>query len=116
MRRFIGYLKYFVDLFLLMDLLAVAATGFLLGVVIPVGRAPYPAKYFLGLHRHTWGDIHLALALFFLLLVLFHLSLNWGWLLASSVRYFHHDCYKAIWALFAAALLIFLIGWLAVYI
>lgn len=107
-------IKYFLDLTLLLDLVALAVTGFLLGFVIPVGRVPYSEKYFLGLHRHLWANIHLSLALLFLLLILLHLGLNWNWLVSSSGQYFQRGCHKGLWALLTAVLLIFAVGWLAV--
>jgi uncharacterized protein DUF4405 len=66
----------------------IAARGLLLGFVIPVGRAAQREKYFLGLHRHGWVDMHLYLALLFIVLVVIHLGLQWKWIVQSTRQNF----------------------------
>lgn len=51
-------LKFLVDALLFVDLCCIAATGFVLGVVVPPGTGHGGDRYFLGLHRHEWGLIH----------------------------------------------------------
>lgn len=99
---------------LLIALLAVTVTGLLLGCIIPRGRVPYPAKFFLGVHRHVWIDVHLYLALLFLLMILLHIWLNWRWVVPSTRHYFHHRCNNGWWALLAAVLLVAGVCWGAV--
>ena len=84
MRR--NALKYLTDAMLFVVFSAAAAVGVLLGFVIPRGRGG--GKYFLGLHRHEWGDIHLWLSLAMIMLLVVHLWLNWSWVVKISRRLF----------------------------
>ena len=81
-------LKYLVDGLLFIDLCSVSVLGILLGFVIPRGRGPEVDKYFLGLHRHQWGSIHLWLSMILLVLVVVHVWLNWRWVVKLSRRLF----------------------------
>ncbi|OEU50775.1 MAG: hypothetical protein BA871_17050 [Desulfuromonadales bacterium C00003096] len=106
--------KYFVDLLLLIDLLMIAASGLLLGFVIPVGRVAQRGKYFLGLHRHGWVDMHLYLALLFIVLVVIHLGLQWKWIVQSTRQHFRSSGKWGLWIFAASVLLLFVMGWLVV--
>jgi hypothetical protein len=79
-------LKYLIDSMLFVVLGAGAAVGILLGFVIPRGRGG--GNYFLGLHRHAWGDIHLWLSLALIVLLVVHVWLNWRWVTKISRRLF----------------------------
>ena len=81
------FIKYYVGMLLFIDLFAMAVIGFLLRLIIPAGRLAHGEKYFLGLHRHTWVDIHLYLALLFVLLVICHIWLNWTWIVHSTKQH-----------------------------
>ncbi|MCA9398174.1 MAG: DUF4405 domain-containing protein, partial [Candidatus Omnitrophica bacterium] len=37
---------------------------------------------FMGLTRHEWGDIHFYISIVFLILLLIHIILHWGWIKA----------------------------------
>ncbi len=76
--------KYFLDALLFVDLCSVAAIGFLMAFVIPSGKAPDANKFFMGLHRHDWGDIHFYLALLLLGLLVLHVWLSWTWVTNST--------------------------------
>jgi hypothetical protein len=77
--------KYFVDVLLFLSILGIMAIGFLLGFVIPRGpSAAEDVKYFLGLHRHQWGNIHFYLALVFSVVLVIHLFLEWSWIKGKS--------------------------------
>jgi len=106
-------LKYFVNAALFVDICAIAAIGLLLAFVIPAGQVRPSAKYFLGLHRHQWGDIHLYLSLLLLILLSIHLWFNWTWIIQSTKRYFGKHWKHALWGLAGAWLLILLIAWIA---
>lgn len=106
--------KYIVDAILFVDICSVAAIGLLLGFVIPKGREFQAAKYFLGLHRHDWGDIHLYLALLLLALLSIHLWLSWTWIVQSTKRFFGDNWKHILWAIAAAWIVILIIGWIAV--
>ena len=68
---------YFVNILLFVDICSVLAIGLLLALVIPSGRGRYTEKYFIGLHRHDWSDLHFYLALFLVVLLILHVWLNW---------------------------------------
>jgi hypothetical protein len=88
--------NFVLDSISLVNLLLLAATGSIMRWVLPPGsgggrgygfrggRGPGPGgeqvKQLLGLGRHDWGDIHFALALVFLGLILVHLVLHWTWI------------------------------------
>ena len=85
----IHYTKLYDDVALFVDMCSIAVIGVFLGFVIPKGRIyDGSQKYFLGLHRHQWGDIHLYLSLLLLILLIFHIWFNWKWVVQSTKRYF----------------------------
>jgi len=85
-----------------------------LGFVIPKGRYLQSDKYFLGLHRHEWGDIHLYLSIFLLILMTIHLLLNWTWIIQTTKKYFPVHWKKAFCILSGAWILVIMICWIAV--
>ena len=103
-------LKYFIDATLFVDVCSLAVIGLCLGFIIPKGKG----AYFLGLHRHAWGDIHLYLALFLIVLLILHLWLNWTWIAQSSKRYFGKYWQKFLCCLAGAWMLVLFIAWVAV--
>ena len=106
-------LKYLIDALLFTDLTATAAIGLLMAFVIPSGRAA-ESKFFLGLHRHDWGDIHLYLSLFFLALLALHLWLNWTWITQATKSYVGEYWKKVLLGLCGAWLVVIFIAWLIV--
>jgi hypothetical protein len=81
--------KYLVDTFLFIFLFGIAVIGILMAFFLAEGPTVNDqGKYFLGLHRHQWGDIHLILSLAFTALVIIHLILEWSWIKAQSRRLF----------------------------
>ena len=73
--------QYLIDTLLFIFIMGIVLIGFLLGLVIPKGPSvAESAKYFLGLHRHGWGDIHFYLSIAFTTLVLIHLLFSWKWI------------------------------------
>ncbi|MGC8494178.1 MAG: DUF4405 domain-containing protein [Syntrophobacteraceae bacterium] len=103
-------LKFCVDVLLFIDVCSIAAIGFLLAFVVPAGRAG--EKYFLWLHRHDWGDIHLYLSVFLLVLLILHLWLNWAWITASTKAYMGEKWKQFLGWLACAWLAVLLVGWL----
>lgn len=69
-------LKTIVDICMFSCFSTIAFTGLLMWLVIPTGQSGNP--YFMGIHRHSWGDIHLFFSVIFLLLAIFHTYLNWN--------------------------------------
>ena len=69
--------QYLVDTLLFLCIVGIVFIGFLMGLVIPKGpTAQESAKYFLGLHRHQWGNIHFYLSITFTVLIIIHLILS----------------------------------------
>jgi len=81
--------QYLVDTLLFFCIVGIAFIGFLMGLVIPKGPAAVEAsKYFLGLHRHQWGNIHFYLSIAFVALVTIHLLLSWKWIKGKARQLF----------------------------
>jgi hypothetical protein len=91
-----------------------AAIGLLLAFVIPSGKGQDASKFFLGLHRHNWGDIHLYLSLLMLGLLILHIRFNWTWVVNSARSYFGEGWKNALWSLACAWLGVLFLGWLIV--
>ena len=106
--------KYLIDALLFVDICSMAAIGLLLAFVIPSGKSPEASKYFMSLHRHEWGDIHLYLSLFMLGLLVLHVWLNWTWVVNSTRSYVGEKWQKALWSLSAAWLVVLFLAWIIV--
>jgi hypothetical protein len=106
-------LKYFINALLFIDICSTAIIGLLLGFVIPKGNGHPGTRYFLGLPRHQWGDIHLYLAVLLLILLAVHLWLNWTWVVQSTKRYFGDNWEKALCVISGAWALVLLMAWIA---
>ena len=102
---------YFVNILLFVDSCSVFAIGLLLALVIPSGRGRSADKYFFGLHRHDWADLHFYLALFLIGLLILHVWLNWKWVAQTTKRYFSDRWKKALVGLSCAWLIVLLFGW-----
>jgi hypothetical protein len=107
-------LKYFINVTLFIDITSIAVLGLLLGFVIPKGQGHLSQKYFLGLHRHDWADIHLYLALLLLPLLVFHVWFNWTWVIQSTKRYLGENWKNFLWAISFAWIIVLVVGWFAV--
>jgi hypothetical protein len=87
MRR--STLNFAVDLVSLIDLLALALSGFVMRYVLPPGsgghgyrggRAAAGIKHFWSMTRHQWADIHFFLAFLFVVLMAVHILMHWNWI------------------------------------
>lgn len=105
-------LKYIIDAILFIDICSIALIGLLLGFVVPEGKIHQSTKYFLGLHRHEWGDIHLYLSILLLILLIFHLWLNWTWIVQSTKRYFGNNWKNALWCISGAWIFVLIVAWI----
>ncbi|HMB32109.1 MAG TPA: DUF4405 domain-containing protein [Desulfohalobiaceae bacterium] len=111
----INVIKYLVRVLLFVNICSVAVIGFILGYIIPQGRFPSPeAKFFLGLHRHEWMEIHLFMAIVFLVLLFIHLWIHRSWITESTKRYFDRHWKKFLCLISGAWFFIILISWLVV--
>lgn len=104
--------KYLVDVLLFVDMCSIAAIGLLMGFVIPAGGGQSSSKYFLGLHRHQWGDLHLYLSLFLLALLVLHIWLNWTWIVNTTRSAFGEKWKKALGVLSLAWVIVLIVGWI----
>jgi Domain of unknown function (DUF4405) len=106
--------KYVVDTLMFLCLVGIVLIGLLMGFVIPEGRlGPGQSKFFLGVHRHQWGHIHLWLSLAFTALVVVHLVLAWSWFKGKAKGLFGKAWRPALGLTLGAAVLIPVIFWLS---
>ena len=106
--------KYLVDTLMFLSLLGIVAIGLLMAFVIPEGPAELGrSKYFLGLHRHQWGDIHLALSLAFSAFAVIHILLAWSWIRGKAAAVFGRAWKAALGLTLLAAFAIPGVFWIA---
>jgi hypothetical protein len=104
--------QYLVDTLLFLCILGIAFIGFLMGLVIPKGpTAQESAKYFLGLHRHQWGNIHFYLSIAFVIFIIIHLILSWKWIKNKSRQVFKKGWGAALILTAIASILILFLFW-----
>ncbi|MBA7644133.1 hypothetical protein ES703_51870 [subsurface metagenome] len=84
-------LNFIIDLVALLNLLGLAFTGFIMKYILPPGTGGRGRllheglggehiKQLWSMTRHEWGSIHFYLALLFVILMIVHIILHWGWL------------------------------------
>jgi len=102
--------QYLVDTLLFLSVVGIALIGLLMGLVIPKGpTAPESTKYFLGLHRHQWSNIHFYLSIAFIVFVIIHILFSWKWIKNKSQQIFKKRWNTAlIFMAIVSVLLIFL--------
>ena len=104
--------RYAVDVILFICLGGMTLIGILLGLVIPAGpAAAESAKYFFGLHRHQWGNIHAYLSIAFVVLTIVHIVLNWKWVTAKTRQIFKRGVTPALVVTACAPLLVLFLFW-----
>jgi hypothetical protein len=107
--------QYLVDTFLFLSVVGIALIGFLMGLVIPKGPAAAEStKYFLGLHRHQWSNIHFYLSLAFVAFVTIHILLSWKWIKNKSRQIFKKRRNAALISTAVASVLLIFLFW-AIY-
>ena len=62
----------------------------------------------LGITRYTWGTIHWVVSLMFVIVIITHLVLHWGWMRATTQKYFRMSS-KALLALLIVLSVLFLL-------
>ena len=86
-------INFLIDSLMFLCVMALAGLGFLMKYIMPPGRELWvkygsnPALSWLGWDRHDWGDIHLYLAVAFLILLFFHIILHWKQILGLFHRW-----------------------------
>jgi hypothetical protein len=105
--------RYLVDVVLFVCLGGMTLIGILLGLVIPAGPASSEAsKYFLGLHRHQWGNVHAYLSIAFVVLTIVHIVFNWKWVTAKTSQIFKKRPAPILVAAASVPFLVLLVFWL----
>lgn len=74
-------INYILDAVAFGLLFALLLTGLLMGFTLPAGSG---RAMVLGLNRHEWGDIHLWVALAFIVVIAAHLALHWRWIVTMT--------------------------------
>jgi hypothetical protein len=104
--------QYLVDTLLFICIVGIAFIGILMGLALPKGpQALESSKYFLGLHRHQWGNIHFYLSIAFVCLVVIHLILSWSWIKGKASRIFHRRWKTMLFLTAALSLLVLVFLW-----
>jgi hypothetical protein len=105
-------LRFILDAFLFISIVGIVLIGFLLGFILPEGpAASEESKYFLGLHRHAWGDIHLCLGVVFTALAALHVVLGWSWIKGKARQIFQKGWTAALGSVPLLAFLVLFLFW-----
>ena len=81
-------LNLVIDALMLLCMAAMAGIGLLIKYVLVPGQVRWAIYgrnvelYFRGLDRHQWGTVHLAIGLVLIALLVLHIVLHWGMILA----------------------------------
>jgi len=101
--------QFLVDVLMFTCILVVVLIGIIMGLLLGQGPSGHgTAKYFLGLHRHQWGDMHLLFSVAFCGLLVLHLALDWNWIKGRARQVF-----KSAWIAGLAMIVILPFGVLA---
>lgn len=104
--------QYLVDTLLFLSIVGIALIGFLMGLVIPKGpTAQESTKYFLGLHRHQWSNIHFYLSIAFVVFVTIHILFSWKWIKNKSRQIFKEKWNTALISTAVASVLLIFLFW-----
>ena len=99
--------NFFMDILLFVVLMSQAFTGILLHRFPP----ELADTTVLGLTRYTWGTIHWSASILFVLVIITHLVLHWGWMKATTLKYIRMRSK----VLLASMVVVFLFMFLAPY-
>jgi len=104
--------QYLIDTLLFLCMVSIVFIGFLMGLFLPKGpTAPESAKYFLGLHRHQWGNIHLYLSITFTVLIIIHLIFSWKWIKGKARQIFKKGWTTGLILTAVASILVLFLFW-----
>jgi hypothetical protein len=76
--------NFFMDILLFVVLISQVFTGILLHRFPP----ELANTTVLGLTRYTWGTVHWSVSILFVLVIITHLVLHWGWVKTTTLKYF----------------------------
>ena len=86
-------LRYITNTLSFLALFGMISTGLILKFILPPGSGRLrgrgfgggkPALTWLGQNRHEWGDWHFYISIAFLVLMVFHIFLNWNWIRVTA--------------------------------
>jgi hypothetical protein len=104
--------QYLVDTLLFICMFGIAFIGILMGFFLAEGPTIRESeKYFLGLHRHQWGEIHLCLSLVFIFLIILHLVLAWSWIKGKAQALFKYRWRKVLSLTVLGSILLIFVFW-----
>jgi len=106
--------KCLIDALLFVDVCSIGVIGLLMAFIVPSGRVPDASKFFMGLHRHQWGEIHLYLSILLLGLLVLHIRFNWTRVVNSARSYFGEHWRNALWSVAGAWVVVLLLAWIIV--
>lgn len=69
-----------IDGILFLCLMVLLGTGLIMYWVLPAGSR---GEVFLNYTRHEWGNLHFWVAMAFTIVIIFHLSLHFSWIVNS---------------------------------
>ncbi|MBN1691152.1 MAG: DUF4405 domain-containing protein [Dehalococcoidia bacterium] len=76
--------NYIADILILIVLLSQVFTG----IILHRFPAELTGTTVLGLTRYTWGTLHWGASLLFIIVIVLHLVLYWGWIKSLTNKYF----------------------------
>jgi glucan phosphoethanolaminetransferase (alkaline phosphatase superfamily) len=104
-------LRFWSDIILFLSVFGLILTGIIMVFFTDSGpNVLESSKYFLELHRHQWGGIHLYFAIGFSVMLVFHLILEWKWIMGKT-----RNLFKRAWVLIPVILIagmMVYVGWL----
>lgn len=101
--------NFFLDVATGLVLTAMAASGALLAWVLPPRRSGGRGLTWLGMDRHDWGDVHLAIGVLLVALIALHVVLHASWVKACWTRCLGTWRSPRTWAVLAMLLVILLL-------
>jgi hypothetical protein len=105
--------KYVVDVLMFISMLGIIVVGLLMAFAMASGPMVNESeKYFLGLHRHQWGTLHLYLSLFFIAMLILHLALEWSWVKGKSQKIFKTKWKQALLIMTGLSVLVLILFWI----
>ncbi|MFA5745952.1 MAG: DUF4405 domain-containing protein [archaeon] len=81
-------INYFIDVLLIISFIVVAITSLVIFFFLPSGVRQAGYQTFLGLTKHSWGNIHTISGFAMIILSLIHLILHFKWLTTMSKTIF----------------------------
>ena len=104
--------RYIIDTLLFICMFGIFFIGILLAFFLAEGPTVREQdKYFLNLHRHQWGDIHLILSLAFSILIVIHIILAWSWIKVNAKRIFKNNAGQILILTLVVSALVLVLSW-----